>query len=317
MPWPPTRSPTCPPNPAAPVADPGGPGRGVVATVTPMLLRGWPLPAPGEDKETKGRLLVVGGSDRTPGAVRLAAEAAFRVGAGKVQVATTSTVAPLLAVAVPEALVVGLPDEDGELSVAGADQVLDLASDADAVLVGPGVGTADAGCRLLESLVPGLRAPLVVDALGTAFVTTHRRGLEHLASRALLTPNVTELAEILGSDVEEIHTDVLGAAVRVVSATGVAVLAGAETSYVVDPAGRSWAVGAGGSGAAVAGSGDVKAGAVAGLVARGASPAQAAAWGAYLHARAGARLTVSVGRVGFLAREIGTELAAVLGEVDT
>ena len=79
--------------------------------VTPTVLRRWPLPDPSGTKDAKGRLVVVGGSLSTPGAVRLAAEAAMRVGAGKVQVATTAGTAVALAVALPEALVTGL-DED-------------------------------------------------------------------------------------------------------------------------------------------------------------------------------------------------------------
>ena len=63
-------------------------------TVTSAVLREWPLPAPGTGKESRGRTLVVGGSDRTPGAVLLAAEAALRCGAGKLQVATAASVAP-------------------------------------------------------------------------------------------------------------------------------------------------------------------------------------------------------------------------------
>lgn len=315
MPWRPTSNRTHQPTPAAPVAETSTRRHREPATVTTALLRSWPLPAPGGDKEAKGRLLVIGGGDRTPGAVRLAAEAALRVGAGKVQVATTAAVAPLLAVAVPEALVVGLPTEDGELSVAAADHLLELAADADAVLVGPGIGVPVAACRLLEAVVPALRTPLVVDALGTAFVTAHPDGLVHLAPHVLITSNLTELAEILGCRADEVATDVHGAAVRAAQLTGVAVLAGAEVSYAVDPSGDVWAVEVGAPGAAVAGSGDVKAGAVAGLLARGAGPAQAAVWGAHLHGRAAERLTASVGRVGFLAREIGAELAAALGEV--
>jgi NAD(P)H-hydrate repair Nnr-like enzyme with NAD(P)H-hydrate dehydratase domain len=59
----------------------------------------------------------------------------------------------------------------------------------------------------------------------------------------------------------------------------------------------------------------VQAGVVAGLLARGAEPAQAAVWGAYLHARAGERLASSVGRVGFLARELAPEVPPVLAEL--
>ena len=219
------------------MAEPAAASRRGPVTVTPTLLREWPLPATGGDKESKGRLLVVGGSDRTPGAVRLAAEAALRVGAGKVQVATTAATAPLLAVAVPEAFVVALPSEQGELAVAGADQLIELAEGADAVLIGPGLGTAEVGCRLLEAVAPRLSAPLVVDALGTAFVTRHPEGLARRGPDTLLTPNLTELAELLRRDVEEVEADVHAAAAAAAHMAGVAVLAGAAVSYVVQPSG--------------------------------------------------------------------------------
>ncbi len=59
-------------------------------------------------------------------------------------------------------------------------------------------------------------------------------------------------------------------------------------------------------------SGDVQAGLVAGLVARGAEPAQAAVWGAFLHGAAGQRLAESIGRVGFLARELPAAVPALM-----
>src|SRR5215217_3344587 len=55
--------------------------------VTPSLLRGWPLPAPGEDKYSRGSVLVIGGARATPGAALLAGTAALRAGAGKLTLA--------------------------------------------------------------------------------------------------------------------------------------------------------------------------------------------------------------------------------------
>ena len=43
--------------------------------VTPALLREWGLPDPGSSKNSRGRLIVVGGSKTSPGAVVLAGEA--------------------------------------------------------------------------------------------------------------------------------------------------------------------------------------------------------------------------------------------------
>src|SRR5919112_1371861 len=50
--------------------------------VTPQVLRGWRLPEPTGGKESRGSILVVGGSTETIGAVTLAAEACATVGLG-------------------------------------------------------------------------------------------------------------------------------------------------------------------------------------------------------------------------------------------
>jgi ADP-dependent NAD(P)H-hydrate dehydratase len=39
-------------------------------------------------------------------------------------------------------------------------------------------------------------------------------------------------------------------------------------------------------------------------------------WASYLHGRAGERLAATVGRLGFLARELPPEIPRVLAEVD-
>ena len=84
---------------------------------------------------------------------------------------------------------------------------------------------------------------------------------------------------------------------------------------VVAHRGDLWRVEAGNPGLGTAGSGDVQAGVVAGLLARGADPAQAAVWGAFLHATAGDRLAERVGAVGFLARELPGELPGLLADL--
>src|SRR6195952_558114 len=79
------------------------------AIITPSMLRAWPLPQPQEHagKDSRGRVLVVGGSQSTPGAVLLAGVAALRVGAGKLQMATAESAATAMAIAVPESGVEG------------------------------------------------------------------------------------------------------------------------------------------------------------------------------------------------------------------
>ena len=78
--------------------------------VTPTLLRAWPLPGGGSGKDDRGSVLVIGGARMTPGAALLAGVAALRSGAGRLTLAVAESVAVHLAVALPEAGVLGLPE---------------------------------------------------------------------------------------------------------------------------------------------------------------------------------------------------------------
>ncbi|NHC14170.1 NAD(P)H-hydrate dehydratase [Motilibacter deserti] len=285
--------------------------------VTSGVLREWPLPAPGEDKESRGRTLIVGGSTRTPGAVLLAAEAALRCGAGKLQVATVASLAPHLAVALPEALVLPLPETaGGGIAPHAADAVLELAADAAAVLLGPGMVGEDDTVDLVGRVLAQAPCSVVLDALAVAVVEEGRPGLQDTAERAVLTPNNTELALMLGADRERVDRDVRGAALEAARRTSAVVTSGGSESWTAHPDGRTWRDESGGSGLGVSGSGDVHAGVVVGLAARGAGPAQAAVWGAHLHKRAGDRLAASIGKLGFLARELPAEIPRVLAEIE-
>lgn len=278
------------------------------------LVRSWPLPSEDGDKSERGTVLVVGGARQTPGAVLLAAESALRVGAGKVQVATAADSAAGLGLALPEAFVEGLPVlRNGELAVAGAERILELAEDVDVVLLGPGLGTPDCADLLLGQVVPRLDTSVVIDALGTAYLTNRLDGVRHLAGRVVLTPNIAETAAMLERK-EEVERDQLDAVRRLADATGAVVLSGGEVSYVVSPGRGTWCHSGGVSGLATAGSGDVKAGVVAGLLARGASPEQAAVWGVWAHAGAGERLAGEA--PGFLARDVMRVVPRQLASTD-
>ncbi|MFL6139231.1 MAG: NAD(P)H-hydrate dehydratase [Frankiaceae bacterium] len=290
--------------------------------VTGGLLRDWPLPHPDGGKQARGQVLVVGGSRQTPGAVLLAAVAALRAGAGKLQIATVDSVAAVLATVVPEALVQGLPETpDGAVSGSAAGQVRELVEGARAVLVGPGMADAGHAGQIVRAVLDGAAASgeapvVVVDALGLAHLGDHPDALRGLGGRAVLTPNPVELALMTGADPHEVDDDPQGRAVAAAERCSAVVALGAAESYVAVPDGRCWVDSSGGPGLGVSGSGDAFAGLVTGLAARGAEPVQAAVWAAHLHGRAGDRLAARVGRLGYLAREIVDEVPLVLTELE-
>jgi ADP-dependent NAD(P)H-hydrate dehydratase len=285
--------------------------------VTPPMLRAWRLPEPTGGKEDRGRIVIIGGSGENPGAATLAAEAALRSGAGKLQVGTAASAAAGVAVALPEGLVRGLRETDGgALAADAAKDIADLVEGASSVLVGPGMIDVDQARGFMERLLPHLQGPVVVDALALACVTADVTCLHHLDGRAVLTPNPTELGYTLHVDVQEVERDPAGAALELATRARATVSLGGAVSWIASPERRLWRDESGSAGLGVSGSGDVRAGIVAGLIARRAAPDQAAVWSSYLHGRSGERLAAEVGRLGFLAREIPAQVPRVQAEID-
>ena len=276
------------------------------------MLRRWPLPvADAEgDKESRGRVLVVAGSREMPGAAVLAATAALRAGAGKLVVATPQAAAQAVAISMPEARVIALPESEmGELRVEGLILLEEVAECAAAALLGPGMTGGEATVAFLAGLLPRLtQGTVVLDALAMDCVL----GLAPLRQAAVLTPHAGEMAHLTGETKEAI----LGAPDEIVARfaqrwNAAVALKGADTC-IADAKGQVWRHLSRCPGLGTSGSGDVLAGLIAGLAARGAAPEQAAAWGVALHARAGDVLAQRNGTVGYLARELAAAVPALM-----
>jgi broad specificity phosphatase PhoE len=110
---------------------------------------------------------VVAGSREIPGAAILAAMAALRSGAGKLTIATAKSVAPALALAVPEARVIALPETTaGGLQAASAELLHHCAAASSAVLIGPGLLDAPASYDFVQKMLRKLQdVPVILDAL--------------------------------------------------------------------------------------------------------------------------------------------------------
>lgn len=287
-----------------------------VRAVTPALLRRRPLPAPddGDDKEERGRVLVVGGSAEMPGALLLAGVAALRAGAGKLQLATGGSVAPVVGVAVPEARVRGLPETPvGGIDPRATDDLDEWVRHTDALLVGPGMLDPEAVAALTLRLLSRVEdAVVVLDAEAMACLSDGRDALHRLDGRAVVTPHAGEMAGLLGTTREEVDADPLAVAKRAAAELGCVVALKGSVTSVAAPGGEAYRYASGGVGLATSGSGDTLAGIVAGLAARGADPLRAALWGVALHGGAGNVLAKRMGRVGFLARELLDEVPGVM-----
>lgn len=272
-----------------------------------------PIHRPGTTKNSRGRVLVVGGSAKVPGAVRLTGEAALRVGAGKLQLATIAPAALPLGLLVPEAGVIALPERDGE--IAGDSALLAEAAGAcDALVVGPGISDAEAGARLLEAVLlrPHDGLVLVVDAMAIGCLRDLRALLPPWRDRLVLTPHHGEMAALTGMEADAVADDPERVALAAARDHGAILALKGTDTFVAAPDGALLRYGGGGTGLATGGSGDVLAGAIAGLLARGADPLAATGWGVWLHGQAGRRVATTRGPIGFLARELPGEFPRLL-----
>ena len=283
------------------------------------MLQEWPLPRPSgdSDKEDRGSVLVVGGEVSLPGAVVLAGIAALRAGAGKLQIATCRSIAPLVGVTVPEALAIGLDEtRAGNISSTAVRQLRPLVDSADAILIGPGMtGNEDERRFVIDLLAVCNDVQAVIDAGALDALTDFPSAIHKFNGKAVITPHAGEMARLTETTPDSVMQNPERTASDVsTTLNAVVALKGART-FIASPDGDLFCYEAGDVGLATSGSGDTLAGVIAGLVARGASPLHAALWGVFLHGSAGNRLAKKIGRIGYLARELLDEIPPIMNRV--
>lgn len=279
------------------------------------------MPQPDEegDKEERGRVLVVGGAAEMPGAIILAATAALRAGAGKLQVATAGSIAQMVAAAIPEARVFALPEtRAGGIAASASREIASRVEKVQAVLIGPGMIDERAVAQLMKSLLPRIgQATVVLDAAALSCFKGSTKLLSKQDCQAVLTPHAGEMAKLLGADKDSISIEPAVTAQQAAKALqAVVALKGAETYIAAPDNSQVYCNRAGNVGLATSGSGDVLSGIIVGLAARGATLLQAAVWGVYLHALAGERLARRMGRLGYLARELSAEVPSLMSKLN-
>jgi len=270
------------------------------------------------NKGTFGRVLVCGGSINYIGAMYLACEAALRVGAGLVTLATPKSLLPILASKLTEATYAPLPEsEPGVVAAEAAEAMRPFLANSDVLLLGCGLGQSAAALSFVEALVgrSGELAPLVLDADALNLLAKMPHWWQKLPGDAILTPHPGEMSRLTGLSVAEIQSRRLSVARdSAMSWQKTIVLKGACT-IIASPDGQASVNPAINPGLASGGTGDVLAGAIAGLVAQGLSLRDAAVAGVFLHSQAGEMAGNEMGNAGMLASDLLPLLPATIKSI--
>lgn len=273
-----------------------------------------PLPADA-GKDARGRLLVVGGSLRYPGALLLASRAALRCGAGIVTAATARTVSELIAGVDPNVTLLPLAESQaGTVAVGAAAQVTQVLGERiAAMLVGPGLAHGTGTDEFVLAVLRNARqVPTVVDADGLN-VLARAEDRPVLPPKCVLTPHDREAARLTGQVVPKGAQRIAFAERFASERKAVLVLKGAAT--IVTDGKRTLVHDAPNAALGVGGSGDALAGAIVAFLARGLAPLAAAYAAVWVHGRAGALLAADIGQSGALASEIADAMPRAIREV--
>ncbi len=288
------------------VADIGYP-ENLLGPTQALLLRAdlirpaFPIRPIASNKGRSGSLLIVAGSADMPGAAVMVARAALRAGAGLITVASVPSVCQIVAGHMPEALLLPLPEHDGQIAAEAAQTILDRQEKCDAAVFGPGLSHEESVRTCLAEVWKQWTKPALIDADALNCVSM---GVELPAHECALTPHPGELARLMDKTAEEIQADRFKAAREAAEKLKhPTLLKGAYTisasigqPLFINPTGNS--------GMATGGMGDALSGIVGTLLAQKLAPADALATAAYWHGLAGDLCATEIGTVGFSATDL-------------
>lgn len=272
--------------------------------------------APEAGKEQRGRVVVVGGSLRYPGAAVIAARAALRCGAGVVTLASGRSVIDAIAGADPNLTYFALAEgQPGSVAVAAAAQLVTLLGERiRALLVGPGFTHGPTTDEFVAAVLRNARStPTVIDADGLNALARTDGWPALLPARTILTPHDGEAARLAGRVVPAGLARVAFAERHAREWKAVIALKGPFT--VVTDGKRTFIHDAPNPTLGIGGSGDALGGAVAAFLARGLAPLAAACAAVWVHGRAGALLAAEVGESGALATDLVDAFPRALREI--
>jgi NAD(P)H-hydrate epimerase len=283
----------------------GAPGRPQAGLIGPGVLRDVPRRGAESTKFSSGNVFVIGGSTGLTGAPTMAALAAMRAGAGYVTVAAPASLEVMFGVRLLEAMFVGLPEDDGSLTVDSEERVLRAIGRADAVVLGPGLSKREGAQALARELTESIDVPLVLDADG---LNAHAGRIEELLPHrrwpTVLTPHAGELARLLEVETEEVQRRRLHHVRAAAQQAKAFVVLKGDDTLVAAPTGRV-AISPGGAPAlATTGTSDVLSGVIGAMLAKGMAPAAAACAGVYAHLRAGQLAAAPHGPDGVIASDV-------------
>ncbi len=275
-----------------------------------------PKRRPRSNKGTYGKLLIVAGSEKMPGAAFFAGKSAYRTGVGLVYSGIVYHRRKVFQQLLPEAICLSLDDYEGTVYDESYDGIADIIDDMTAIAVGPGLGNGKYVKDFVERVLRNAKVPVIIDADGLNAISKNPDVLRKTSRTPIITPHPGEMSRLTGLSVKEILADPLECARRfAMNYNTITVLKDART-IIAHPDGRVYINLTGNNAMAKGGSGDVLTGIISALVAQGMDSFDAACLGCFIHGKAGDMAAEDIGHYGVLARDLCEYTAKVIKSME-
>lgn len=249
-----------------------------------------------------GKVLIVAGSKSMAGAAMLSTLAAYKAGSGIVKVLTEEGNESPIFSFVPEAIISSYKKDLGQFEFEKSNISADLEW-ADAILIGPGMGTDDYAVKVFEHILETAHVPLVIDADGLNILSKNLELLKSYNAPIIITPHIGEMSRLIKRNEKEILENRDALAILFSKENNVTTVLKSDRTTVADKD-TVYINKLGNPGMATAGSGDVLSGVIVSLLGQGYSAEKAAAFGVFIHSKAGDLAKEVYGEHSLLARNI-------------
>lgn len=258
------------------------------------------------EKETHkgdyGKVLIIAGSKSMAGAAMLSTLAAYKAGSGIVKVLTEAgNEAPLFSF-VPEAIVSTYKRELSQIEFEKNNITNDVLW-ADVILIGPGMGSDDYAVKLFSHIIETAKVPLVIDADGINILSKDIGQIKSYEAPIIITPHIGEMSRLIDRTEKEILENREAFAILFSKENNVTTVLKSDRTTVADKE-TVYINKLGNPGMATAGSGDVLSGIIISLLGQGYPTDKAAAFGVYIHSKAGDLAKETYGEHSLTARNI-------------
>jgi len=244
---------------------------------------------PVSHKGNYGHLLNICGCQNYQGAAVLAAQGAINSGVGLVTAAFPDCAYPAIGAKLTEPVLLPLnSNQQGMLSISAISKLRNAMKNADAILLGCGLGISSDTKEIVYSVLEYSKCPIILDADGINAVAGNIDILKAASVPIILTPHPGEMSTLTGLSIDCVQKDRVKAAKDFADSYGVTlVLKGANTVVASPENSEVYINTTGNPGMAVGGSGDLLAGIMASFVAQGMSCEAAAISAVFIHGMVG------------------------------